>query len=89
MIIDKKTILKIICFFITVYLFNVMGYIIKYFSIEKEQNYFLNAFSPIIQFNSIQNGEVFSTILGILFFTLFKKMFQTKLNYWAGSNSNV
>jgi len=67
----NKTIFKIIVLFITVFLFNSMGYVLKYFYVKKEQNYFLNAFSQITQIKEILNGEILYTIFGVLFFVFF------------------
>lgn len=82
----KKILISLFKLTITVYLFNVFGYLIVLSGFDKKYS-LLDAFSPIEMIVGIFSGDtrrIIITLLGIIFFCLFKYWRTTKVDYWRG-----
>ena len=82
----KKIFISFLKLTVTVYLFNAFGYLIVVAG--SEQQYSLSdAFSPIQILAGIFSGNIrriMITLLGIIFFSLFKYWRTTKVDYLRG-----
>lgn len=86
----KKIIISSFKLIVTVYLFNVIGYLIM--AVGYTKNYSLSdAVSPLRMINGIISGNAGSillTLLGVIFFCLFKYWRKTKVDYWRGGRGS-
>ncbi|MEW6195460.1 MAG: hypothetical protein AB1521_09910 [Bacteroidota bacterium] len=86
----KKIIKSSLKLVVTVYLFNVIGYLI--IAVGYTNNYSLsNVFSPLRIINGIISGNagtILITLLGVIFFSLFKYWRKTKVDYWRGGRGS-